>query len=195
MQRWQPAFGSTVTYRTVGVSIIVLLVAGMSVLSLVPQTTRATADLSLGSLDASGVNQTVDGDVSDVRLNAAIDYQHDIPDATRRIVKLQVGTTKDNLETVSFVQEPDPDGTASGTVDLTTSLFDASALSPEDVDPGMAETKKTDVLVRAVVEVRRAGGEPVTQTVTERVTLKIHDGTELTASVGGGVDFEVVTNA
>ena len=196
MQIWQPASPGTKKQRlALTLALVIMLpIATVAALTLAPQSAAASG-LTLGALTVSDVNRTINGNVTDVRVNARLDYQHDVPDATRRIVKLQVGPSENDLETVTFIQEPDPQGKTSGTVELSGSLLDANAFSRMDFDPALADSKTTEVVVRATVEVRREGGSPVTKSVTKHVSVSLTDGTELTVDVGGSVEVVVVTDA
>lgn len=179
-------------YRILTVLGVALLATAAGV-TLATQPASGQADVSTGSLNISGGNQTVDGDVSDVRVQTVANYQYGVPDATRWIVKLQVGPTTDQLETVDYVQEETTDGQASGSVGLDGSVLAHPAFSASDFDPPVAGETQTDVVVRVGLEVRRANGDPVVAQATETVTVGVTDGAELTASVGGQGEIEIVT--
>lgn len=174
--------------------IVATLAATTAALALGPTQASASSDLELGGLQAAGVNETIDGNLTDIQVAAELDYNHSVPDASRRIVELHVGPSESELTSVAFRQDTDPAASDRGSVDMTASLFDADGLTASDFQPSTAESKTTDVVVRAVVEVRRSGGDPVRSTVTERVTVTLHDGTTLTAEVGGVVELTVVTD-
>jgi len=180
-------------YRLVAIMTGVTLV---TVAALLTATAPAAgqSDLELGTLTVSDVNRTVDGDVSDVQIDAQLDYSHDVPDATRRIVTLKAGPSADNLETVTFAQESGPAGTDSGSVSLSGSLTELDAYSASDFDPALADSQTRTVVVAAEIEVRRESGEPVVTQVTEPVTIQLHDGAVLSADVGGSGDITVNTD-
>lgn len=146
-----------------------------------------------GDLTVTDVNRTVSGDVTDVSVTAELDYSFDVPDAERRIVKLKVGPDAGNLSTVAFRQDSSPGGADAGTVTLSGSVLDATNLTAAEVDPALASNTTTDLVVAATIEVRRAGGDPVTDTVTAPLSMTLRDGTDLTASVGGNVTVGVTT--
>jgi len=177
-------------YRLLTIIGVALLAAAAGIaLATVPASGQA--NVSLGSLDVADVNRTTTGDVTDVRVSATLSYAHDVPDADRRLLKLKVGPSPDQLETIDYVQDADPQGTASGTVDLDGSVLDASTLSAADFQPPLAGTTETTVYIGAAVEVRRAGGDPVTATVVEPVSLTLTDSQELTVEIGGTADVTV----
>lgn len=180
-------------YRLLAIMIGLTLVVGGAITAATMPATGQT-NVEMGEFRVGDVNETVDGDVSDVTLAADLAYQHDVPDATRRLVKLKVGPDEDNLETVAFVQDDDPSGQDSGTVTLSGSLTDTSAFDAADFDPALAESQTREVVVAATIEVRRANGDPVTTTVTDTVTVTLHDGATLSATVGGSGSINVATN-
>jgi hypothetical protein len=153
----------------------------------------AAADVSLDSLDVADANKTVTSDVSDVTLSGTLTYDHSVPDADRRQVKLKAGPSEDNLELVDYQQARDPSGVASGTVELSGSLVELSGFSAEDFNPALAETSSQEIVVQAVIEVQRAGGDPVIHTVTDTATVTVQEGTDLTAEIGGEGSIEIVT--
>jgi hypothetical protein len=154
----------------------------------------AAADVKLDSLDVADANKTVTSDVSDVTLSATLSYDHSVPDADRRQVKLKAGPSKDNLELVDYQQARDPSGTASGTVELSGSLVELSGFSAEDFNPALAETSSQEIVVQAVIEVQRAGGDPVIHTVTDTATVTVQEGTELSAEIGGDGSIQIETS-
>lgn len=180
-------------YRLLAIMIGLTFVVGGAITAATMPATGQT-NVEMGEFRVGDVNETVDGDVSDVTLAADLSYQHDVPDATRRLVKLKVGPDEDNLETVAFVQDDDPSGQDSGTVTLSGSLTDTSAFDAADFDPALAESQTREVVVAATIEVRRANGDPVTTTVTDTVTVTLHDGATLSATVGGSGSIDVATN-
>jgi hypothetical protein len=149
----------------------------------------ADAQVQVGDLSVSSVNQTVDGAPSDVTLDADLRYSISVPDAESRVVKLKAGPSEDTLETITFASSQNPD--TGGSVTLSGSLLDTQAYSSEDFAPDMAETSETTVVVQAKIEVTRANGETVTETVTRTATVTLHDSTTLTADIGGSVDVTV----
>jgi hypothetical protein len=109
-------------------------------------------------------------------------------------VKLKAGPSKDNLELVDYQQARDPSGTASGTVELSGSLVELSGFSAEDFNPALAETSSQEIVVQAVIEVQRAGGDPVIHTVTDTATVTVQEGTDLAATIGGEGSIEIQTS-
>jgi len=190
---WQPARDSRQQWQRYTIITAVVLVGIIGVVAVAAQPSAGQTDLTLDSLDVAGVNQTVDGEVSDVTLSTELDYQHDVPDAERRIITLWVGPSEDSLEQLTFAQESISGDPASGTVELSGSVFDHSEIDAQTVAPELAETKETDLVVQARVEIRRSGGESVVHNVTDTTTLRLTDGAELTATVGGTGDLTVIT--
>jgi hypothetical protein len=185
--RWQP---NRRQYRYLAVALVVLAAGGALALG---GTTTASADVAVGDLNVAGANQTVDGDVSDVRLDTTLAYEHDVPDAERRIIRLKVGTSEDDPELLDYVQEDNPAGVGSGSVDLGGSVLEHPSLSADEFDPALAETNSKKLVIQAVIEVQRAGGDAVTHTVTDTATVTLHDGAELTVELGGDGSLTVET--
>jgi cytoskeletal protein RodZ len=180
---WQPA--TRQEWYRLGLVAVALALVGAGALTVATTQAQAQTDLALDGLAVDDVNQTVDGEVSALTLTADVDYQHEVPDATRRVVRLKVGTSADDMETVAYRNHADADGTASGTVTLSGSVFDATTLSPADVTPPVAGSETTTLYVAAELELQRQNGETVTETATDTVTVTLHNGTSLTAEVGG----------
>jgi len=186
---WQPAT-RTEWYRLLTLSVA-LAIIGTSALAI--GVTTADAQTSIDGFDVTGVDRTVDGDVSDVTVAADVDYTHDVADADRRVVKLQVGPSASALTTVDYVNVRDVAGQDSGTVSLSGSALDHEDLTASDVNPALAESQTTEIVVGATVEVTRSNDETVTDTVTDTVTISLTDDAELTASVGGSGSVSVTT--
>lgn len=191
----QPGAPPTVERRTVysiTVALVALAVAVGLLVAGVPSAAQGDTDVSVESLSVADHETTVTGDVSDVTLDATVGYNHSVPDATERIIELRVGPTESDLQTVSFIREQDPTGTATGTESLSGSLvdagFDASALTP-----ATAGTTETQVVVQVRMELTRANGETLTRTAEDTATLTLHDDATLSASLGGTGAFTVST--
>lgn len=185
----QPAFPTTVSYRSLATIALALALVGGGVAYVA--TGSASAQVELDSLDASDANHTLDGDLEDVTLDADVTFDHSVPDADRRYLTLTVGPDEDSLEELTFIHEPDPQGTDSGTVELTESLFEADAYSRADFEPPIAGNTSREVVVAAELVIERENGQEVTATETDTMTLTLRDGTDLDASVGGTVDTTV----
>jgi hypothetical protein len=191
MTGWQPATRRTL-YGCGIVAIVIAATAGSALL--LTDDASAQTDMTLDTLNVTGTDRTVSGNVTAVRLTSGLDYQPEVPDATRRIVKLQVGTTTGDFETITYQQTRDPAGTASGSVQLSGSVLDHSALSASDFQPPVANTTSQELVVRAVLEVHRSTGDVVTHTVTDTATVTLHDDGTLSATVGGTGNITVQTD-
>lgn len=173
--------------------IMAVFAVGVGGLALgMSQPASSQTDLQLDSLQIDDVNRTVSGNVSDVSVSVSLDYQWTVPDATRRIVKLKAGTDPNALQTLTFASTQ-VTGSGSGSTTLSASLLEDTSLTAADFDPAYAEQTSTEIIVQAVIEVRRASGEAVTQTVTETVLITVHDDGTITAQIGGtgSVDLTV----
>lgn len=186
---WQPAHGQR-RRILIALGFGVLLLGTAAVVASVT-TGTADAEVQVGDLSVSGVNQTVDGAPSEVTLDADLRYSINVPDAESRVVKLKAGPSEGQLETITFASSQNPDVDGTGSVTLSGSLLKTQAYSAEDFAPEMAETSETTVVVAATIEVTRANGETVTETVTREATVTLHDSTTLTAEIGGSVDVTV----
>lgn len=192
---WQPATTRGPRARIALATIIILSAATIGALAYGPQEAAADSGVELGGLQGSGVNETLDGNLSNIEIAASINYDHDVPDATRRVVELHVGPSESEMTNVGFLNEPEPEGEASGSVDIEASLFDADGFEPGDFQPDLAESETTTVVVQAVVEVRRDAGGPERSTVTEEFDVTLHDDATLTVESGGTVSLSVVDGA
>lgn len=177
-------------YRVTIIAVVIAITAGgMIALS----GGSAGAQVSFDGLDVSDTNQTVTSDVSDVQLSTTVQYEHDVPDADRRQIKLKAGPSKDALELVDYRQARDPAGVASGSVELSGSLVELSGFTADDFNPALADTSSKEIVIQAVIEVQRTNGDPVIHTVTDTATVTIQDGAELTATITGNGDLTVET--
>jgi len=183
MQNWQPAT-RTEWYR-LAAAAAALAIIGAGALVGATATADAQTDIRLDGLDIAGVNQTTNGDVSAVGLSADVGYRHDVPDATRRVVTLKVGTSNNTLETLDYRNTRDPTGADSGSVTLSGDVLDATDLTAADVTPATASSATTELIVVADLRIERANGQAIERTVRDTVTVRLHDGTDLSASVGG----------
>ena len=175
-------------------AVVILVALGISVGAIVALTpTTGAAEVSVESLDVSDHEQTVTGDVTDVGLSATLNYEHDVADADRTLLKLKAGESEDDLTMIDYQQVRDPQPQASGTVDLSGSLLEAG-YTAGDFEPPLAHTSSQEVVVQAVIEVQRAGGDPVVHTATDTATIRLTDDAELTATIGGEGTFEVSTS-
>lgn len=189
MRLWHP---TTRQYRLLALATVALIAAGVGAAAL-PTPADAQADLTVGSLEVADANSTADANVSDVTLATNLEYAHTVPDAERRIITLKVGPSTDALETIAYQQTRDPPGDASGSVALSGSVFEHSSWTADDWNPAYADTTSREVVVRAVIEVRRASGSAVRHTVTDTATVTITDGGSVTVDLGGTGEFTVST--
>lgn len=170
----------------IGVTVVVALV-------LATATMPARGQATVGGLDIQGVDRTVSGNVSAVTLDAKIDFSHDVPDATSRIVELHVGPSESELDQLSFRRESDPRGDTIGAVEMQGDVTDTSAFSADDFAPPVAGNESQQVVVQAVIEVERPNGQTVTATATDTATVQLTDSATLSADVGGTGNITVAT--
>jgi len=173
--------------------VVTLWLSVIGVTALMVGAMSADAQTSVGGFTVDDVNRTVSGNVSDVTVSSDITYNHDVPDAERRIIRLQIGTSSDDLETIGYRNTRDVAGTDSGTVTLSGSALEHSGVSAADVDPALADSETTTLVVAANITVYRSNGETVTNTATDTVTLTLSDDNELSAEVGGSGSVSVST--
>lgn len=181
------------TRRAIGIALATSILLASVGVGLMVASGGASADVSMDGLTVDDHEATVGGDVSDVLLATTIGFSHDVPDASRRIVRVEVGPSEDSLETLAFKQERDPSGTASGEVDLTGSLVSDGPFTADTFNPALAGNETTQVVVQATIEVHRENGDPVRHTVTDTATVRLSDDAELTVDLGGSGSFEVET--
>ena len=174
------------------IALLTTVLAIVAAAVILPTPATGQADLSLGDMTVSGTNQTVTSDVSDVRIQSTIDYEHDVPDVDRRIVTLKAGPSPDDLETMDF-RTATPTGADSGSTTLSGSLTDHPRLSAADFDPAVAGNTTEEITVQAILEVRRENGPTVTEQVTKTATVTVQDDTELVVNVGADTTVEVTT--
>lgn len=187
---WQP---SPVRQRyriliTLGFGVLLL---GIGLFVVQADAGTASADVQVGSLSVDDVNRTVDGGVTDVQIDASLTYGTSAPDPQMRVVELLAGPSESELSVVSFSHSNQPDAT--GTVDLSGSLVELDSIDAETLTPATGETTTQDIVVGARIEVERANGDTITRTVTQPATIRIENGTDITADLGGEIDLSVQT--
>jgi len=191
---WQPP--TPKQWHRVGLAAAVtvtLLLAGGLTASFVTESTAQQTEAELSEWSVDDVNRTLDGDLSDLDLTADVEYQYDVEDADRRLVKLAVGPTKNKTETITFEYDREPAPQGAGTVTLTESILSAESLDAEMFRPALAESNTTEIVVGAGLEIQRANGETVTSWAYDRVEIMLTDDATLTASVGGTGNVTVQT--
>lgn len=174
-----------------GIGVVVLTALG--IVATAPASGQV--DAQLGSLSIGDVNQTVSGNVTDVNVDVTLEYDQTVPDASQRIIELKAGPSSSELETLTFVNHDNVAGDETGTVSLSASLLKASAFEAADFNPDYGGKTTHDIVIGATIEVRQADGDPVVTTVTEPVTITVHDDGEITASLGGSGDVTLETDA
>jgi len=178
------------TIATITVAVVALAVAVALLVAGVPTSAQGETSVSVEGFDAASTEDTLSGDVSDVLIEADVGYNHSVPDATERVIELRVGPSESELQTVTFVRERDPAGTATGSETLSGSLLDAG-FDAEAFNPALAGTTETDVVVQVRMELTRATGETVTRTAQDTATITLHDDETLSATLGGSGSFTV----
>jgi len=173
--------------------IISALLVAVGVAALTVLATPAAADVTVDGLTANDTDHDLGGNVSDVTLTGDLAYEHDVTDADQRVIELQVAPDGESPESVAYIVETDPADTASGTVTLTGSIFDHSALAVSDVQPAAGETTTTELTVRVEMEITQTDGETVMATATDTATLTLTADGDAELSIGGEADLSVQT--
>jgi hypothetical protein len=182
----------TWTYRFIGFALV-LGVVGLGVIAGAAQPAAGQADLTLDTLSVADTNETITEDIQTVELETTLDYNHDVPDTDRRLITLEARPEGGTYEQVTFSTEDVVSDAESGSVTLSGDLLQHSAISAADLQPAVAGNTTTEIDVRATLEVQRENGDTVTSTIEDTATLSLHDGTELTAEIGGTGDLTVTT--
>lgn len=190
MSQWQPA--TRQQWHRLAIATVALSLIGAGSLALAHSASAQTS-VSVEDLTIADLNQTVDGDVSDARLSATLDYAADVPDAERVTIRLEAGPTGGTTDLIAYDSMGVSGGAESGTVTLEGSLTDHPSLSAADFDPGVAATQSVDLTVNASIEVQRANGQAVSSSAIDTATVRLTDGTNLTASIGGSGEITVET--
>lgn len=176
------------------ITLAAMTVLAVGVLGIATMTTPSAGQstVALDTLQVADANETVDGNVSDVTIEADVAYEYEIPDAEQRVISLYAGPNEDSLERLTFdLAREDIPGTDSGTVSLGASLFEHADFDAATVSPALAESETTEFVVAVELEVERANGETETKRMTEQATLTLTDENTLQLSVGGAVEITV----
>lgn len=181
-------------WYSIAIVIMVVLAGAITFAYAGSQRVAGQADLTLDSLNVSGVNRTINSSVRDIVVDATLDWRYDVPDASRRFVKLKAGPDEGNLTTIQWAYSDVSVGQDSGTTTLTGSLLDATGLNISDFDPDIGNTTTNEVIIAAVFEVERSAGDTVTARVTQPVTITLTDEETLRVSVGGSAEVSVLTD-
>jgi len=185
---------STHRYRRLGIALTLLtFIAAAVLLAGALTASPASAQVTVDDFEVADHDKTVTGDVTGVGVETTLAFDHAVPDATSRIVKLHVGPSESDLESVAFARERSPTGDDAGQVTLSGDLTDHAAWSASDFDPATASSVEREVVVQATLTLERENGDAVTRTVTDTATITLTDGTELDATLGGDGTFTVET--
>lgn len=182
----------TQTYRFIGFGLVLGLV-GLGIIAGTAQPAAGQADLTLDTLSIADANETITEDIQTVELETTLDYNHDVPDTDRRLITLEARPEGGTYEQVTFSTDDVVSDAESGSVTLSGDLLQHSEISAVDLQPAVAGNTTTDIDVRATLEVQRENGDTTTATVEDTATLSLHDGTTLTAEIGGTGDLTVTT--
>ncbi|MFW6152899.1 MAG: hypothetical protein ACOC42_00925 [Halobacteriota archaeon] len=154
----------------------------------------AGAHAGVGDLVVNDSTHQLDNGVSDVRLAVSADLDWSVPDATKRIVRLDARPAGASEYTAVAwdINESPGDGEVR-TIDLEGSLLDLEAFNESDIVPEPGETTETDVEVRLYLGIDDADGERLEANATTTATLTLeHTGEAIHVDVGGHGDFVVV---
>ena len=190
MSNWQPA--TRQQWHRLAIIAVALSMIGVGSLALA-HSAAAQTDVSVDSLEVADLNRTVNGDVTDARLSATLEYSADVPDAERATIRLEAGPRGGTTDMIAYDTVQVTDGEVSGTVTLEGSLTEHPALSAADFDPAVAATEAVDLRINASIEVSRENGQAVSSSAVDTATVTLTDGTNLTASVGGNGQIRVET--
>ena len=167
-----------------------LLFTGLAYLTAGP---AAAADVS-GGFDVADVNESVDGEVSDLRLTADAEYGWTADHADMATVQLVVGESRESATPVDYVTVRDPARDGGGTESFDVSVFDSDDFARSDFQPGGGSEVSREVVVGVIVEVETAYGETERATAYDTVDVTLSDDVTLTASAGGSGEIVVETS-
>ena len=186
--------GSTPTKRLAIVGATLLLASALLFTGLAYLTAGPAAAASVdGGFEVANVNESVDGEVSDLRLTADADYGWTADHADMATVQLVVGESRESATPVDYVTVRDPSRDGSGTESFDVSIFDSDDFSRADFQPAEGEEVSREVVVGVIVEVDTAYGETERATAYDTVTVDLADDVTLEADAGGSGTITVET--
>jgi hypothetical protein len=193
---WQPA-GESQRQQWYRLGLLALVVATGSIAFTLAGTSTAGAqsDLSFNDLNVSGVNKTVEGNVTGATVQTQLDYKTDVPGADRRVIRLEAGPTANNTVALDYNNSAIEDGTTQGTVTLSGDVFRHKALNTTRLTPARGETTTTEIVVAAEITMSRPEKPDVTRRITEPVTLTLTDDGGAMARLGGSGSVTINTTA
>lgn len=146
---------------------------------------NTNTDLAVEDLTIDGANKTLQGNVTGATVETTLNYEIDVADASRRVVRLKVGPTANDTTTLDFSNADVTADQTDGTVTLSGSLFDHESLNASMLTPAHDQTRTTEVVVVAEITVTTTDGETVETVVERPVDISLTDPGGPIARLGG----------
>lgn len=188
--QWQPATKEQ-WYSLAIITVLLTAVGGLALLG--AGQADAQTNIDVDTLNVTGENRTLPGNVTDATLETTLSYNTDVPNADRRTIRLKAGPVDGDTTLIDYTSRS-IDGETSGTVVLSGSLMDHPELTADSLQPAQAGTTTAEIQVVAEIEVTRPDGEPVVTERRDTVTLTLRDDGTLVAEIGGTGSVTVQTD-
>lgn len=184
-------------YRRIGITITVALT--LASLGFVAGGTLLSSPSSAATMQPTGftvgdVNQTVNGTLEDVELEATTAFEYDVSNADIMTMKLVAGPNKSQTDRVAYTAQTDAPDENSGDITLSGSLTETANLSVSDFRPPSGNQSTTTIVVGVVMEIDTTHGETETVRAYDTVTVRLTDGETGQAQVSGTGQIVVETS-
>ena len=174
---------------------IATLALAVLLLTASPAGASNQTDLDVGNLTVDGVNKTLEGNITGANVTTTLNYEIDVEDASRRVVRLKVGPTANDTTTLDFSNADVTADQTTGTVTLSGSLFEHADLNASALTPAHDKTRTTEIVVVAEITVTTTDGETIETVVERPVDISLTDPGGPIARLGGTGNVTVQTDA
>lgn len=181
-------------YALIALGVVTLVLAAI-LLTASPAGATNETDLHVQNLTVDGVNRTLEGNITGARVETTLNYEIDVADASRRVIRLKVGPNANDTTTLDFSNADVTADQSSGTVTLAGSLFKHESLNASALTPGHGMTNTTEVVVVAEIAVTTTNGETIETVVERPVDITLTDPGGPIARLGGTGNVTVQTGA
>lgn len=166
-------------YRRIGITVTLALT--LASLGLVAGGTLLSNPSTAASMQPTGftvgdVNETVNGTLEDVELEATTAFDYEVSNADVMTMKLVAGPSKNQTDRVAYTAQTDAPDTNSGEITLSGSLINTENLTISDFRPPSGNQTTTTIVVGVVMEIDTTHGETETVTEYDTVTIQLADG-------------------
>jgi hypothetical protein len=184
-------------YRRIGITLTIALT--LASLGLVAGGTLLSNPSSAATMQPTGftvgdVNQTVNGTLEDVELEATTAFDYDVSNADVMTMRIVAGPSQNQTDRVAYTAQTDAPDQHSGEITLSGSLLNTEHLSVSDFRPPSGNKSTTTIVVGVIMEIDTTHGETETVTEYDTVTIQLADGETGQAQLSGTGQIVIETS-